>query len=398
MKFHLLAFLFLSLSLTTAGRASGEITKYGSFKYVEDLPKVLFLFGEITPGSSFDLRRAMRDHPISILVTASPGGNLYEGLRIATTVHDNEMHTYLPEAASCESACALVFLGGKNRVVFGELGVHQFYTGGKSATEAQRQDVTTSVTQYTTSEIIGILNEFDTPPFVYEKMFGTGEIYYFRGGEKQRLSRDADDQLFFKQMSSIDSFLERSPDILKRAKPQEVEPSSPSRSSQPKSVDGFTPDRATLEKLSDTDFFGMDLLPNGIRDISIQTCEIACKRNKACAAYSYVTATRWCWLKAGIENFSFASGVISAVVDQEKINPEIFDRPFLETTGHDIPGYDIYPRGLKNMSLDQCRHACQALSGCRAFSYVPKRRWCFPKYGSGKFEPRLGIVSGVLQN
>lgn len=187
--------------------AAAENNTYGSLHHYSELPGVLFLTGEIKAGDSFELRRAMRDHPIDLVITASPGGNLYEGLQIAAILHDNGIGTYLPEGANCESSCANIFLGGTQRRLAGNLGVHQFFSGAPDANSAAPQSVTTAVTQYTTADIIGIMNQFDTPAFVYEKMFGTTDIYYFVGDQKAQLNKGADDEAFVVRIAEVDAFL-----------------------------------------------------------------------------------------------------------------------------------------------------------------------------------------------
>lgn len=379
--------------------AVGEETSYGSYRHHSKIPNVLFLVSEIENGDSFELRRAMRDHQINLVVAASPGGSVYEGLQMASILHDKGVGTYIPENASCESSCANVFLGGRKRMVVGELGVHQFYSGAEDAQSQGRKDVITTVTQYTTSDIIGILNEFGTPPFVYEKMFRTKDIYYFTGAEKQRLSLKVSDEEFVDHIIEVDDFLTSMPGVLERTSRQPASSEvartiPPATSAQPLSPNV----EPKLEKrFENTDFFGMDLSPRGLRNVSLYQCESYCRRTAACAAWSYVHATRWCWPKSGIENISLASNVTSGVTDPGRINPEIFRRPFLEATGLDIRGYDLYPEGLRNMTLDQCRHACQATSGCVAWSYVPKKSWCFPKHGVGQYVSKLGIVSGIVK-
>ncbi len=341
--------------------AAAETSNYGSISHHDELPKVLFLLGEVKSGDSFELRRAMRDHEIELVVVASPGGNLYEGLQIASILNDRGVSTYIPEGTNCESSCAHIFLGGRNRMALGEIGVHQFYSGGESADEKSRKDITTSATQYTTSDIIGIMNEFDTPPFVYEKMFGTDEIYYFRGAEKQKLSRNGSDKKFLDLMSDVDEFVSSNPNALRRPA-RKSEPSIAASKPAKLEYPTTTPKPDSPERFTDVDFFGMDLNSKGIRNISLYQCESYCKDSPQCAAFSYVSKTRWCWPKSGVENVSIADGVVSGIVDYSRVNSEAFERPFREATAIDIPGYDIYPKGLKNMSLDQCRHACQASS------------------------------------
>jgi hypothetical protein len=217
-----------AVGLALGTGAFAESTSYGGFVHLEQVPNALFLNGEISTNGSFELRRAMRDHDIKLVVVASPGGNLYEGLQIAAILHDKGIGTYVPEVASCESSCATVFLGGTNRMLLGELGVHQFYSGSDDAYSDAPQNVTTAVTQYTTSDIIGILNEFDTPPFVYEKMFGTTDIYYFKPSEKVRLDRNSDDASFIANIEAVDAFLESTPELLTRPEPKPAAPASAS--------------------------------------------------------------------------------------------------------------------------------------------------------------------------
>ena len=83
-------------------------------------------------------------------------------------VFDKKLATYVPENTLCASACAFIFFAGDKRQANRKLGVHQFYNNSnKTAQIGQVQDQA----QFTVSEIIGFLNEFGTPPFVFEKMF-----------------------------------------------------------------------------------------------------------------------------------------------------------------------------------------------------------------------------------
>lgn len=208
--------ILLFAIIAFAKSVSAEAVMYGSFQHYSNVPNALFLTGEIKENDSFELRRAMRDQTINLVVTSSPGGNLYEGLQIAAILNDNEISTYIPEGASCESSCANVFLGGFRRMVIGEIGVHQFFAVGDSAASPAPKNLTTATTQYTTSEIIGIMNQLNTPPFVYEKMFGTVEIYYFKASEKPQLNLNIDDDTFVAVVAEIDRFLENESTVLKR--------------------------------------------------------------------------------------------------------------------------------------------------------------------------------------
>lgn len=200
----------IAASIISAEMATADTLTYGSLQYSHEVPNVLFLMGQIKSNDSFELRRAMRDQAIDLVVTASPGGNLYEGLQIAAILHDKKIGTYVLEGASCESSCANIFLGGTSRLLLGELGVRQFYSGGPDADNATSQSVTTAVTQYTTADIIGIMNQFD-PPFVYEKMFRMENIYYFSGAQKAWLNLGLEDTAFNARVTEVNAFLSQTP-------------------------------------------------------------------------------------------------------------------------------------------------------------------------------------------
>lgn len=63
-------------------------------------------------------------------------------------------------------------------------------------------------------------------------------------------------------------------------------------------------------------------------------------------------------------------------------------------TGTDFFGADITQTGIKGISLERCEAICDAEKKCRAYSYVQKSRWCFPKSGVGRQVSKPGIISG----
>ena len=54
---------------------------------------------------------------------------------------------------------------------------------------------TQKTAQFTVSEIIGFLNEFETPAWVYERMFQQSEMYYFKETELVQLETEVSDEL-----------------------------------------------------------------------------------------------------------------------------------------------------------------------------------------------------------
>ena len=111
---------------------------------------------------------------------------------MAGIIFDKGLKTYVPRQGlgidgNCASACSFMFFGGNTRVADGKLGVHQFYSGSPNKSESVAK--TQSTAQFTVSEIIGFLNEFVTPPFVFERMFQQKEMYYFTESELQDIAR-----------------------------------------------------------------------------------------------------------------------------------------------------------------------------------------------------------------
>lgn len=175
--------------------ASDELPeRYGPFFYSNSVETALFLFGEIEPKNDLHLRKALREHPeITTLVLNSPGGDVWEGLRLASIVIDKKLSTYVPKVGlagngSCDSACSYIFLSGKQRRADGELGVHQFYSG-QSEKLTKIGDAQGSA-QFIVSEIMQTLADSKVPQFVFSKMFEHSRMYYFDRTEIKKIEID----------------------------------------------------------------------------------------------------------------------------------------------------------------------------------------------------------------
>lgn len=195
--FRVLALVVATLIGFSASEADESnplgISLYGSFLHTERVPNALFFFSDIEENDSFELRKAIRNHDIDTVVLSSKGGSVWEGLNMAGIIFDKGLKTYVPQKGlgaegNCASACSFMFFGGSTRVADGKLGVHQFYSG--SAKDSAQIGKTQSNAQFTVSEIIGFLNEFETPPFVFERMFQQKEMYYFNQNELEEIARN----------------------------------------------------------------------------------------------------------------------------------------------------------------------------------------------------------------
>lgn len=179
----------LSLSIATTAYAQSEastqseevyvVEDYWPFVFLSDDPSRLCLCGDIDDLSSLNFKKFILDYgPPELLFFDSPGGDVQAALNIALDVHFLEIYTALPAEGICYSACAFIFLGGKEKFLEGELGVHQI--------DSYNNDIkNTSSTQFAIAAIVDVLNRFDTPKFVYTRMLSTppDEIYVFTSTE-----------------------------------------------------------------------------------------------------------------------------------------------------------------------------------------------------------------------
>ena len=99
------------------------------------------------------MREALRDNEITTLAVNSPGGNVYSGLLLSGVIFDKGINIYIPRGAECASACSFIFFAGKERVIDGRLGVHQFSTPSNYRTdinsaEERTQNLVAEVTGY----------------------------------------------------------------------------------------------------------------------------------------------------------------------------------------------------------------------------------------------------------
>jgi hypothetical protein len=125
--------------------------------------------------------------PEQILLN-SVGGNLTGAIRFAKYVREKEMETWISRNQTCASACALIFFAGVERFSEGKLIVHQFLpTPGQGDANATWDAAFIGV-QRMVGEIITLLNSFGTPPFVFERIFSSPNLYEFTEAEMAELT------------------------------------------------------------------------------------------------------------------------------------------------------------------------------------------------------------------
>lgn len=83
------------------------------------------------------------DHlPLSMVYLNSPGGNLYDAMRIGRIIRQLEIGTIVGFGQACHSSCALILLSGRSRIVSGEIGFHRpFLTGRAEGQMPYREEI-----------------------------------------------------------------------------------------------------------------------------------------------------------------------------------------------------------------------------------------------------------------
>jgi hypothetical protein len=74
--------------------------------------------GEIVQGDVDKLKLFLKSLPVrknTAIYLTSPGGNLYEGIRLGEYFREAGIKTVVEGASDCASACAIAFLGGTDR-------------------------------------------------------------------------------------------------------------------------------------------------------------------------------------------------------------------------------------------------------------------------------------------
>lgn len=140
------------------------VNQFGSFLTFDEIPGLLALVGDIGPMTPLDMRRALNsmDEPVA-LALASDGGNVASALMVAYEVKELGLSTYVMPDTGCYSACSFVFLAGKERLVEGELGVHQVWG----------EDADASTAQTVVSDILEAFSEFGVRQEVTSAMLRT---------------------------------------------------------------------------------------------------------------------------------------------------------------------------------------------------------------------------------
>ena len=125
--------------------------------------------------------------PEQILLN-SVGGNLTGAIRFAKYVREKEMETWISRNQTCASACALIFFAGVERFSEGKLIVHHYLPTAGQGDAMVTWDRAFIGVQSMVWQIVTLLNNFGTPPFVFERIFFSPYDYEFTEAEMAELT------------------------------------------------------------------------------------------------------------------------------------------------------------------------------------------------------------------
>lgn len=355
------------VALTSALTADEQI---GAFLVVDGVEDVIALVGEITVNSPLDFRRALQKRPNThTVITASPGGLVASALIIAQDLNARRLGTYIPSDAGCYSACAYVFLAGGARQADGELGVHQM------ASDVQDN----AGIQFTVSDVLDTLLEFDTPREVISRMLRTPneEMYVFSVAELETLGVNRPSDFTGEQVAT----------------------ESPNIPIIPKTTKG-----RRLAIYEGLDFYGKDISYG--RTDNLVECTRACLGDVSCQVFTFNANPKLksgpnCFLKSGIGRLEgYEQAISGLLLDSSTETPPSFDFGVIDPTRDVESGVRLSGKNMTSLpplgtSLAQCRQSCIEDDACAAFSYRSATKQCLLKEGAGLSTDTRGYSSGV---
>lgn len=368
---------FAVLSLGSVARSSAEEKQFGPF-LVDTVANSIRLNGEIDAAAALNFRRALAALPdANAVLLNSPGGEVHVALLIADEIYERGLGTEIPLGSACYSACAYIFLAGRERVVEGQLGVHQISSDAPDLVSAQ----------VAISDIIDMLNRFGTPAEVLTVMFRTppNEMYVFPADEVERyqINRRAAGERTPGNAPGIP------PSIVKWLRQQQEEPAN------------------RIAMYVGLDFYGGDIRSSRFGDAG--RCATECVGSGQCRAFTYNSDPRRrkgpnCFLKNSLSRFDGNEAAISGVLlsvsepDPEPLTIDVIEPGAGVLKDTDIPGRDLFQEPFAGASTgQQCRFSCVSNSQCKAFTFVIARRECWLKQSAEGAQPREGMISGIKQ-
>ncbi len=391
------------------GVAAAE-KRFGPFAVDDTNPGVIVLDGDIDVNSGLNFRRALQAAPTAKLVTLnSPGGSVQMGLLIADDIHERKLATYIPKESKCFSACSFVFLAGNERKVDGALGVHQISSDTPDLVGAQ----------LAISDIIEVLNRFETPMDVMHIMFKTppDDMHVFSQEEvaQYKLNRTAGSaapQVAAKD--ALTSIASSEANVKDQVSNTEISTEAAVASLAPEAnqqaklspLEEFTRRPNRIVVYNGLDLFGDDI--SSIRMPDAAECAKSClAMDGECKAFTFNANPKIkrgpnCFLKSSAgradgNSVAFSGRFLSgAESDPSALTLGTIDPTTALYDDIDLPGGDLSrrPERAATTPLD-CRLACIDDELCVAFTYIKPKKECWLKGAIGTPSFGKGMVSGL---
>lgn len=271
--------------------------------------------------------------------------------------------------------------------------------------------------QYSISDIIDVLNRFDTPIEVLTIMFRTPpeDMYVFSAAEIERygINRRHGERREVVADSAIEpSQSDATVSLDEDAEPAPVQPDrslpslSTSSTSRLSAIEDYARRPNRLALYTGLDFFGEDVASRRVADAP--ACAVEClSLGDQCKAFTFNTDDRVvrgpnCFLKArrGVVdgNLVAISGELlrASDPDSRSLTMGIIDPKAGIFEGIDIPGGDLSNRAYSRATTpQQCRLACVGSDRCVAFTFVKRKSECWLKGTVGQPRYMDGMVSGA---
>ena len=165
--------LSIILTLSSYFPALSDVTFEGANN------EIVILTGLIEIEELDEMLEVMKTKKPTQMILDSYGGNIRSAERLAQYIYENNISTYVSEISVCKSACVILFLAGKERLCEGKLSVHQIRPTKEMEYDIMISKVAYKYLQRDMGNLITLLNTFNTPPFVYEQMFKSYDMYDF---------------------------------------------------------------------------------------------------------------------------------------------------------------------------------------------------------------------------
>ncbi|MEP2757504.1 MAG: hypothetical protein ABJP66_00300 [Hyphomicrobiales bacterium] len=157
-----------------------SFSEAAEFRTSEDR-STISIHGKIESGDYDSFLLSLQNSPSAKkIILNSPGGAVWDALRIANSIRKSGLSTEVPSDAVCLSACFYLAISGNDRTVNGELGVHQIWTPGDNQINA-------AAIQQILSEIVTYVIEAGIDPWTIPLMLKTPKdgMYVFSRREIQ---------------------------------------------------------------------------------------------------------------------------------------------------------------------------------------------------------------------